>query len=171
MERRGDDRQQGDDAQRPLYARAGAALGEQRHHRAEHGGAEGRGQGEEQRVPGDTALPRQLFQMRLSASRRKIADSAHCPSSLMNAPDSALATGKAMNSASSAEQQTTAEATNRSPSTTETGQAERRDHHQGEQYDETAHAHAELVDRQFAKICIEPFERPASCADQETATA
>ena len=43
------------------------------------------------------------------------ASSDHCPCSFRNAPCRALTTGKAMNSTSSTEQPTTAEATNRSP--------------------------------------------------------
>ena len=60
--------------------------------------------------------PRQpRFQIRGSPIRWKMASGDHCPASVRKAPESALATGKAMNRPSRAKQVVTAAATNRSP--------------------------------------------------------
>jgi hypothetical protein len=94
----------------------------------------------------------------------------HWPCSLRNAPCSALTTGNAMNSSSSTEQPTTAEATNRSPlKNPSRATPEGRDHHQRQQGHERTDTDAELVERQFAEPAVEDLERPAFGADHEAA--
>ena len=99
---------------------ARAALGHQRHHGAQHRGAGGRAA-----APGTAcSRPRRSARRRPGSpgprpARCRCARTGpmtdQCPSSVRKAPYSALVTGNAMNSSSSTEQPTTAEAMNRSP--------------------------------------------------------